>query len=151
SPPERSWRRSWRTWTGSTSSTERRARRWRSVTRSPSSLGSRRFGRDERRWRGSRSPWRRAGFEVLAARRRDSGGWRARMTKVAIGACAMLSLALSSAGARAVEPALTTQVVATGLTKPLLVTHAPGDYARIFIVEQNGKIKIVKNGTLLPT
>src|SRR6187401_221899 len=51
----------------------------------------------------------------------------------------------------AVEPPLTTQIVATGLTKPLLVTHAPGDFARIFIVEQNGKIKIRKNGVILPT
>ncbi len=51
----------------------------------------------------------------------------------------------------ALEPPLTTQIVATGLTKPLLVTHAPGDFARIFIVEQNGKIKIRKNGAILPT
>ena len=51
----------------------------------------------------------------------------------------------------AVEAPLTTHVVATGLTKPLLVTHAPGDFARIFIVEQNGKIKIRKNGAILPT
>jgi len=51
----------------------------------------------------------------------------------------------------AVEPPLTTQIIATGLTKPLLVTHAPGDFARIFIVEQNGKIKIRKNGAVLPT
>jgi glucose/arabinose dehydrogenase len=31
----------------------------------------------------------------------------------------------------------------------LLVTHAPGDYGRVFIVEQNGKIKILKNGAIL--
>ena len=29
------------------------------------------------------------------------------------------------------------------------MTHAPGDYGRVFIVEQNGKIKILKNGAIL--
>src|SRR5215510_6012697 len=63
----------------------------------------------------------------------------------------MTAAALAGGLCLAVEPPLTTQVVATGLTKPLLVTHAPGDFSRIFIVEQNGKIKIVKNGVLLAT
>ena len=63
----------------------------------------------------------------------------------------MTAAALAARLCPAVEPALTTQVVATGLTKPLLVTHAPGDFTRIFIVEQNGKIKIVKNDVLLET
>jgi glucose/arabinose dehydrogenase len=53
--------------------------------------------------------------------------------------------------ALATEPPLTSVVVASGLTKPLLVTHAPGDFARIFIVEQNGKIKIFKNGSVMAT
>lgn len=53
--------------------------------------------------------------------------------------------------ASAVEPPLTSVVVASGLTKPLFVTHAPGDYARLFIVEQDGKIKILKNGSVLGT
>src|SRR6185295_788597 len=60
-------------------------------------------------------------------------------------------LALSIGLCLAAEPPLTAQIVATGLTKPLLVTHAPGDYSRIFIVEQTGKIKILKNGSILPT
>lgn len=58
---------------------------------------------------------------------------------------------LASSHAFATEPALTSVIVASGLTKPLLVTHAPGDYSRIFIVEQNGKIKIYKNGAVQPT
>src|SRR6185295_15247353 len=60
-------------------------------------------------------------------------------------------LALSIGLCLAAEPPLTAQIVATGLTKPLLVTHAPGDYSRVFIVEQNGRIKILKNGSILPT
>src|SRR5262249_25000115 len=51
----------------------------------------------------------------------------------------------------AVEPPLTTSVVVSGLTKPTFLTHAPNDFRRLFITEQTGKIKIVKDGTLLPT
>jgi glucose/arabinose dehydrogenase len=46
---------------------------------------------------------------------------------------------------------LTTVVVASGLSRPLFVTAPPGDTTRVFIVEQDGKIKIVKNGGLLGT
>ncbi len=43
------------------------------------------------------------------------------------------------------------QRVATGLSDPVFVTHAPGDFDRLFIVEQGGRIKILKNGSVLPT
>jgi glucose/arabinose dehydrogenase len=36
----------------------------------------------------------------------------------------------------------------TGLSGPLYVTHAPGDFERIFIVEKTGRIKIFKNGAV---
>ncbi len=49
------------------------------------------------------------------------------------------------------ETPLTTVRVASGLAEPLYVTHAPGDHSRIFIVEQGGRIKILKNGELLAT
>ncbi|MCS6848275.1 MAG: PQQ-dependent sugar dehydrogenase [Anaerolineae bacterium] len=39
--------------------------------------------------------------------------------------------------------------VASGFTRPVFVTHA-GD-ARLFVVEQNGVIKIIKNGAVLST
>lgn len=38
---------------------------------------------------------------------------------------------------------LTTERVALGLTDPVYVTHAPGDFDRIFIVEQVGRIRIL--------
>ncbi len=38
---------------------------------------------------------------------------------------------------------LTTKLVATGLSAPLFVTYAPGDFSRIFIVEQGGTIRIL--------
>jgi glucose/arabinose dehydrogenase len=42
------------------------------------------------------------------------------------------------------------QQLATGLSFPLYLTTPPGDVARLFIVEKTGKIRIVKDGTLLP-
>jgi len=46
---------------------------------------------------------------------------------------------------------LATVRVASGLTKPTFVTAPRGDINRVFIVEQDGKIKILKNGSILPT
>ena len=40
--------------------------------------------------------------------------------------------------------------VASGLTAPVFATHPSDDSGRLFIVDQTGKIWIVKNGTLLP-
>lgn len=47
-------------------------------------------------------------------------------------------------------PNLALQVVATGLSGPLLVT-APTNDTRLFVVEKRGRIRIVKNGVLLAT
>lgn len=41
--------------------------------------------------------------------------------------------------------------VATGLTSPVLVTHAGDSSGRLFVVEQGGLIKIIENGAVLPT
>jgi glucose/arabinose dehydrogenase len=62
----------------------------------------------------------------------------------------VLSLLLLSGVAFGQGTALTTERVASGLTEPLFVTFAPGDSLRIFILEQPGRVKILKNGTLLP-
>ena len=43
------------------------------------------------------------------------------------------------------------ETVATGLNFPVLVTAAPGDTGRIFVVEKGGKVRIIKQGLLLPT
>jgi glucose/arabinose dehydrogenase len=42
------------------------------------------------------------------------------------------------------------EAVATGLSWPLYLTTPPGDVSRLFIVEQTGAIRIVKDGSLLP-
>jgi hypothetical protein len=41
--------------------------------------------------------------------------------------------------------------VASGLTAPLYVTAPPGDLNRIFVVEQSGRVRVIRNDTLLPT
>ena len=42
-------------------------------------------------------------------------------------------------------------VVETGLSHPVLVTHAGDGSGRLFVVEQTGKIRIIQDGNLLPT
>ncbi|MBL9118456.1 MAG: PQQ-dependent sugar dehydrogenase [Phycisphaerae bacterium] len=54
-------------------------------------------------------------------------------------------------GSTALGQTLTVQTVATGLTKPVFLTHAPGDPTRLFVVEQRGIIKVIKNGTVQAT
>jgi glucose/arabinose dehydrogenase len=48
-------------------------------------------------------------------------------------------------------PALTTVRVATGLASPVDLQTAPGDRARLFVVEQPGRIRILRGGALVPT
>lgn len=45
---------------------------------------------------------------------------------------------------------ITTVPFVSGLTQPLMITGAPGD-RRQFIIEQGGRVRVVKDGTLLPT
>jgi glucose/arabinose dehydrogenase len=40
--------------------------------------------------------------------------------------------------------------IASGLSLPLYLTAPPGDFSRLFILEKTGRIRIVKDGTLLP-
>jgi glucose/arabinose dehydrogenase len=47
------------------------------------------------------------------------------------------------ASAAAAQTPLTTELVASGLERPLFVTHAPGDANRVFIVEQPGRVRIL--------
>jgi glucose/arabinose dehydrogenase len=48
-------------------------------------------------------------------------------------------------------PALTTVRVAGGLADPVDLQAAPGDRTRLFVVEQGGRIRIIRAGALLPT
>jgi glucose/arabinose dehydrogenase len=55
---------------------------------------------------------------------------------------AIAGLLLLASAAAAATP-LTTERVASGLERPLFVTHAPGDASRVFIVEQPGRVRIL--------
>jgi len=65
--------------------------------------------------------------------------------------------AAPAATGRTASVAVRRELVSTGLTNPLYVTHAPGDTSRIFVVEQRagsvGRIRIIDLATddLLPT
>ena len=49
-------------------------------------------------------------------------------------------------------PALQLTPFVSGLNRPVLLTHAPGDPpSRMYVIEQPGLIRIIENGVLLPT
>jgi len=47
-------------------------------------------------------------------------------------------------------PTLGLAPVASGLSEPVYLTHAPQDPGRLFVVEKTGAIRIIANGILLP-
>lgn len=66
----------------------------------------------------------------------------------------LLSLAtIAYSGNRMAQSAtpLATVRVASGLNYPIYVTHAPGDFGRLFILEQRGRIRILKGGQVHST
>ena len=60
-----------------------------------------------------------------------------------------LLAALAPAAAGPLAPTITLQTVASGLSSPVLVTHADDGSGRLFVVEQTGKIKVLGGGTYL--
>lgn len=46
---------------------------------------------------------------------------------------------------------LTTQLVASGLSSPVMVKSPPGDTQRLMIVQRGGRVRLVKNGVLQTT
>jgi len=45
--------------------------------------------------------------------------------------------------------ALTTVRIASGLLRPIFVTSPPGDLERLFVAQQDGSIRLIRNGALL--
>ena len=62
-----------------------------------------------------------------------------------------VALSFLFVGLPAFAVSVASQFVADGFTNPLYLTSPPGDTTRQFVVEQGGKIKIIKNGTVLVT
>jgi glucose/arabinose dehydrogenase len=46
------------------------------------------------------------------------------------------------------ESALQLAPYVTGLNHPVFVTHAPGETDRLFVLEQEGRIRVIRNGSL---
>ena len=46
--------------------------------------------------------------------------------------------------------AVNLQPIATGMAAPLYGISPPGDTNRLFVLEQNGLLRIIQNGSLLP-
>jgi glucose/arabinose dehydrogenase len=63
----------------------------------------------------------------------------------------LLTAILTSTSLTTAAPVLDTMEVASGLSAPVFVTHAPDDTTRLFIIEQPGRIRVVHNGALLAT
>lgn len=64
---------------------------------------------------------------------------------------AALLLMTFGVGVVSAQTPLTTERVASGLERPIFVTHAPDDYSRLFVIEKRGRIRIIKDGVLLAT
>ena len=82
--------------------------------------------------------------------------WKANASLVAGGALSLLLTGgLNACGES--EPSLPEgrgarlQLIASGLSSPLYLTSPPNDVSRLFVVEQTGGIRIIKDGNLLPT
>jgi glucose/arabinose dehydrogenase len=65
--------------------------------------------------------------------------------------CAVVTSVAMAAASTVCAQVLSTQVVATGLDRPVYLTHAPGDPGALFVIEQEGAIRIIRDGVLLPT
>src|SRR5688572_5751671 len=61
----------------------------------------------------------------------------------------VLLLTATGANAATVPPGFTDAVVATGLNTPTAMALAPD--GRIFVCQQGGALRVIKNGVLLPT
>lgn len=74
------------------------------------------------------------------------------MRQKSVGVLVGLAGTLITTGAHATDPIqIDLEVVATGLTSPVTLTHANDGSGRLFVVDQAGLIRVIDNGVLLPT
>jgi glucose/arabinose dehydrogenase len=72
-------------------------------------------------------------------------------TPLAASSAAGSTAGVAASTASATPPAVALQEIAGTFDHPVYVTSPPGDTSRLFVVEQGGLIRIVKNGGLLGT
>jgi len=66
--------------------------------------------------------------------------------------CLPLVLAFAAfAPTAAAQTPIHAELVASGLNYPVFVTAPPGDFDRLFVVEQTGRIRIIRSGAVLTT
>ncbi|MEX2467170.1 MAG: PQQ-dependent sugar dehydrogenase [Gemmatimonadota bacterium] len=83
---------------------------------------------------------------VGALRRSRAAACVALVLVVGLGACDEADVPSATIGARL---PITLELVADGLDAPVFVTTAPGDDRRLFVVEQGGLVRVVRDGQLL--
>ena len=75
--------------------------------------------------------------------------------RTALGIALLCALSACGDGEGGVDPgpapALQFGLVASGLENPVFLTVAPGDSTRLFVLEQEGRIRVIRNDSLLPT
>ncbi|MCM3906198.1 MAG: PQQ-dependent sugar dehydrogenase [Pyrinomonadaceae bacterium] len=85
---------------------------------------------------------------------------RVHVVWVLLGACLFATLLTGAAGPTVMEtaiaqsselPSLLLASPISGLTQPVSITHAADGSGRIFVAQQNGQIRIIRNGTLSST
>jgi glucose/arabinose dehydrogenase len=70
-------------------------------------------------------------------------------TRLRIAAGLLVGAALASTRATNAQGTLRTQTIATGFTAPVLVVQDPTNTGVLFVVEQAGRIRVVRDGTVL--
>ena len=75
---------------------------------------------------------------------------RGKSTPIALGAEQAAAGAAAAPAASAASVSVGLETVASGIDRPLFVTHAGDGSGRLFVVEQGGKIRVVRGGKVLP-
>jgi len=84
--------------------------------------------------------------ETLTHRGAARAALCAMLFTVVLGGCDEVDAPFATSGGRF---PVTLELVADGFSQPVFVTAAPGDARRLFVVEQTGRIRVIRDGVLL--